>query len=79
MQIIDRDHIKLAVYERGAGQTLACGTGSCAAAIIGMLHKSLDNSVKVSQAGGDLTIKWHGEGSKIEMHGGAKVVFTGVY
>ena len=61
MQVVDRGHIRLRVWERGAGETLACGTGACAAAVTGIRRGLLDSPVRVSTRGGDLTIRWNGE------------------
>ncbi|WP_144211441.1 diaminopimelate epimerase [Shewanella donghaensis] len=77
MQVINRGHIKLRVYERGAGETLACGTGACAAVAIGILQNKLDNQVKVDLPGGSLTINWEGEGKPLSMTGPAEHVFDG--
>ena len=77
MQVLDRGHIKLRVYERGAGETLACGTGACAAAVAGIARGLLDGSVRVTTRGGDLTIRWQGEGSPVWMTGPAVTVFEG--
>jgi diaminopimelate epimerase len=77
MQVIDRSHIRLRVYERGAGETLACGTGACAAAVAGMTRGLLDSEVTVSTRGGELVIRWLGEGHSVLMTGPAVVVFTG--
>lgn len=77
MQIIDRHRIKLRVYERGAGETLACGTGACAAAVSGISRGLLDSPVTVSMAGGELLIAWEGEGYPVMMTGPAVSVFTG--
>jgi len=77
MQIINKNHIKLRVYERGAGETLACGTGACAAAVIGQLQGLLDNSVKISLTGGDLLIRWAGGEHPVMMTGPTATVFTG--
>lgn len=77
MQIVDRSHIRLRVYERGAGETLACGTGACAAAVSGMARGLLDADVTVSTRGGDLRIRWQGEGHPVLMTGPAVVVFSG--
>ena len=60
MQIINRNEIKLRVYERGAGETLACGTGACAAVVSGIRRGLLDSPVKVHTRGGDLQISWNG-------------------
>jgi diaminopimelate epimerase len=77
MQMIDRGHIKLRVYERGAGETLACGTGACAAVVAGITRGLLDDSVRVATRGGELTIRWRGEGQPVLMTGPAVVVFKG--
>ncbi|MEW7978424.1 MAG: diaminopimelate epimerase [gamma proteobacterium symbiont of Phacoides pectinatus] len=77
MQIGSRDHIRLRVYERGAGETLACGTGACAAAVSGQLQGLLDERVRVSLPGGDLVIEWAGEGHPVWMSGPAETVFEG--
>jgi diaminopimelate epimerase len=77
MQIIDRDRIKLRVYERGAGETLACGTGACAAVVAGIQRKLLDAEVTVLTPGGELGISWQGEGEPVFMTGPAVTVFTG--
>ena len=77
MQIIDRGRIKLRVYERGAGETLACGTGACAAVVAGIQRNLLDDSVVVATRGGDLGISWQGEGKPVLMTGPAVTVFSG--
>jgi diaminopimelate epimerase len=77
MQIIDRDSIKLRVWERGAGETLACGSGACAAVVVGVLQKKLNNQVKVELPGGELHIHWPGEGHPVTMTGPAEHVFDG--
>ncbi len=77
MQIIDRQHIKLRVYERGAAETLACGSGACAAVVIGIERNLLDNDVNVSLLGGDLSISWQGRGQVVLMTGPAVSVFEG--
>lgn len=77
MQIIDRQHVNLRVYERGAAETLACGSGACAAAVVGIERKLLDSPVVVSLPGGDLTIAWDGRGSPVMMSGPAVSVFEG--
>lgn len=78
MQIIDRKHIKLRVYERGAGETLACGTGACAAVVAGIQRNRLDSYVEVSTRGGKLKISWAGENQPVWMTGPAKTVFEGI-
>lgn len=77
MQVIDRSHIKLRVYERGAGETLACGTGACAATVAGIQRGFLDPCVAVTTRGGDLSILWEGEGKPVLMTGPAVTVFAG--
>jgi diaminopimelate epimerase len=78
MQLIDRARVKLRVYERGVGETLACGTGACAAMAIGVLWDRLDNVVDVELAGGTLQIEWAGSPSdSLWMTGPAESVFEG--
>ncbi|SMC29580.1 diaminopimelate epimerase [Andreprevotia lacus DSM 23236] len=78
MQIVSRDAIKLRVYERGAGETLACGTGACAAVVAGIQRGLLNGRVRVSTRGGDLTIAWAGGDAPVLMTGPAVTVFEGV-
>lgn len=77
MQIIDESHIRLRVFERGAGETLACGTGACAAVVVGCLQGHLTNEVQVDLPGGSLQISWQGEASPVMMTGPATTVFEG--
>jgi diaminopimelate epimerase len=77
MQVIDPHHIRLRVYERGAGETLACGTGACAAAVAGIQRGLLESPVKVSFSTGDLFIRWEGENQPVWMTGPAVAVFDG--
>lgn len=77
MQIVDRHTIRLRVYERGAGETLACGTGACAAVVSGIRRGLLDSPVRVQTRGGDLNIAWAGTGQPVIMTGPAVTVFTG--
>lgn len=77
MEIVDRQHIRLRVYERGSGETLACGTGACAAVVTGIRRGLLDSPVRVSMRGGDLTIRWQGAGESVWMTGPAVTVFAG--
>ncbi|MEW6563354.1 MAG: diaminopimelate epimerase [Pseudomonadota bacterium] len=78
MQIVDRTHIRLRVYERGAGETLACGTGACAAVVAGIRRGLLDHEqVLVVTHGGNLSISWAGEGQPVMMTGPAITVFEG--
>ena len=75
MQIVNRGQVKLRVYERGAGETLACGTGACAAVVAGIRQGLLDASVQVATRGGILTIEWRGGSSSVMMTGPATKVF----
>jgi len=77
MQIIDDQHIRLRVYERGAGETLACGTGACAAVAVGRQWGLLSDNVEVGLTGGKLVIEWQGAGSPMMMTGPATHVFDG--
>lgn len=77
MQILDRHAIRLRVHERGAGETLACGTGACAAAVTGIVRGLVDSPVRVETRGGDLTIAWAGAGTPVLMTGPAVTVFSG--
>ncbi|MDO9204234.1 diaminopimelate epimerase [Methylotenera sp.] len=77
MQIIDTHHIKLRVFERGSGETLACGTGACAAVVAGIQLGRLQSPVKVTARGGELHIAWQGGNSPVMMTGPAVTVFTG--
>jgi diaminopimelate epimerase len=77
MQIVDRHNIRLRVFERGAGETLACGTGACAAAVAGIRQGVLDSPVTVQTHGGVLVIAWSGEGQSVRMTGPAVTVFEG--
>jgi len=77
MQILSREHIKLRVWERGAGETLACGSGACAAAVIGQVQNKLDPHVQVDLPGGTLQVRWHGENQTVKMTGPAEHVFDG--
>ena len=77
MQIVDRATIRLRVFERGAGETLACGTGACAAVVAGRRRGLLDERVRVITLGGELSIRWAGEGDPVIMKGPARTVFEG--
>jgi len=77
MQIVDEHHIKLRVYERGSGETLACGTGACAAAVAGIRRGLLASPVRVTTRGGELNIAWGGPGRPVLMTGPAVTVFEG--
>ena len=76
MQIIDRHAIALRVYERGAGETLACGTGACAAVVAGIRRGLIDSPVRVATRGGELSIAWGGDGQPVLMTGPAVTVFS---
>lgn len=77
MEIQDRRHIRLRVFERGAGETEACGTGACAAVVAGIKAGLLSNTVTAALNGGQLEITWEGEGSPVLMTGPAATVFEG--
>ena len=77
MQIVSRSQIKLRVFERGSGETLACGTGACAAVVAGIRLGLLDSQVQVQTRGGVLMIEWQGAGQPVFMTGPANTVFTG--
>lgn len=77
LQILARDHLRLRVYERGAGETLACGTGACAAMVHARQCNLVDSRVRVSLPGGDLLIAWNAPGESVRMTGPAVQVFEG--
>jgi len=77
MQVLDRHHIALRVWERGAGETLSCGTGACAAVVAGISRNLLDSPVKVETRGGTLTVSWAGGDNAVFMKGPAVTVFEG--
>ena len=77
MQVLDRHHIRLRVYERGVGETLACGTGACAAVVAGIRRDLLDSPVRVTAPGGELSIAWAGVGQPVFLSGPAVTVFEG--
>jgi len=77
MQVVARDHVRLRVYERGAGETLACGSGACAAVVAGIRLGLLDDSVRVDMTGGTLRIEWQGDHTPVMMTGPAVTVFEG--
>ncbi len=77
MQVMDRHHIRLRVFERGAGETLSCGTGACAAVVAGIRSGLLDSPVNVATRGGTLSIAWSGDGTAVMMTGPAITVFSG--
>ena len=77
MEIEDRAHIRLRVFERGAGETLACGSGACAAVVAGRQRGLLDDRVAVELPGGSLFVQWAGDGNSVAMTGPATLVFEG--
>lgn len=77
MQVLDRHAIRLRVFERGAGETLACGTGACAAVVAGIRRGLLDTPVRVETRGGDLSIAWAGGNAPVLLTGPAVTVFDG--
>ncbi|MGJ8679152.1 diaminopimelate epimerase [Paraglaciecola sp.] len=77
MQILNPSHIKLRVYERGAGETLACGSGACAAVAVGQLQNKLSRDVRVDLPGGSLKIRWQGKDNVLKMTGAAEHIFDG--
>lgn len=77
LQVVDRHRVRLRVYERGAGETLACGTGACAAVVAGIRRGLLDSPVRVDTRGGALSIAWRGIGEPVLMTGPAETVFEG--
>ena len=79
MQVVDRATIRLRVFERGCGETLACGTGACAAVVAGRRRGLLDAQVRVHTRGGALTIRWDGDASPVLMSGPAAIVFEGTW
>ena len=77
MQIINHNHIKLRVFERGVGETLACGSGACAAVAVGQLQNRLSKDVRVDLRGGSLKIRWQGNDNVLKMTGAAEHIFDG--
>jgi len=77
MEIVDRRHIRLRVYERGVGETLACGSGACAAVAVAIRNRLLDENVRAELRGGDLTIAWAGITNTLLMTGPAETVYEG--
>ena len=77
MQIVDRSHIRLRVFERGVGETLACGTGAAAAVAVGRLWDEVDEEVRVTLPGGTLTVNWRGPGARLWQTGPATAVYEG--
>jgi diaminopimelate epimerase len=77
MEIVTPHHIRLRVFERGVGETLACGTGACAAAVSGIKRHLLTTPVKVDMTGGSLSIDWKGDTNPVMMKGPAVTIFEG--
>lgn len=77
MQIVDENHFRLRVFERGVGETLACGTGACAAMVTGCVNNRLANEVDIGLKGGHLIVAWAGEGEPVYMTGPATTVYEG--
>lgn len=77
MQIIDRRHFRLRVFERGVGETLACGSGACAAMVAAVKLGQLDNQAKASLRGGELNLEWQGDGKPVMMTGETALMFEG--
>ncbi len=79
IEILDRGHVRQRTWERGAGETLACGSGACAVGVVSMLRGAIDREVKIELRGGDLEIAWQGGDSHVFMTGPAVEVFTGFF
>ncbi len=77
-EVVDQGYVRLRVHERGVGETLACGTGACAAVVAGVLHGKLNSSVKVSLPSGKGWVNWQGDGAPVKMLGAAILVYEGV-
>ncbi len=77
MEIVNRGRIRLRVFERGVGETLACGSGACAAVVVGRIRHALDETVNVELRGGDLVVSWAGKGHPVLMTGSATFVYEG--
>ena len=77
IEIVSREHIRQRTWERGVGETLACGSGACAVGVVSMLRGAVDSEVRVELRGGDLTIAWEGGQAPVFMTGPATEVFTG--
>lgn len=78
-QVVAKDHVKLRVWERGTGETLACGTAACATVVAGVRRGMLERESTVSLPGGDLTINWNKDSNRILMTGPVAVVFAGTF
>jgi diaminopimelate epimerase len=79
MQVIDRTHLRLRVFERGAGETQACGTGACAAMAVAHQQGLVDDEVRIALPGGELTVRWGGPGQMLWLEGPAEVSFRGQF
>jgi diaminopimelate epimerase len=79
MEVVNRSHIKLRVFERGVGETLACGSGACAAVVSGIMNGLLDSEVQVDLLGGTLWVTWQGDGTNVIQTGPAEFVFEGAF
>ncbi len=79
VELVDRTHVKMRVWERGTGETLACGTGACASVVACILNGHTEDEVKITLLGGDLTIRWDKNENTVYMTGPARVVFDGEY
>lgn len=79
MQVLDDEHVKVRVFERGVGETLACGSGACAAVVVGRMRGWLGSSVSVSMPGGELTVEWDGEGQPVWLSGPTQRSFEGIF
>jgi diaminopimelate epimerase len=77
MQVVESDRVRLRVYERGVGETRACGTGACAAVVVGRSNQNLDETVTVELPGGELTVRWEGPGAPVWLTGEAETIYQG--
>ncbi len=77
MEIVNRRQIRLRVYERGSAETLACGSGACAAIAVGIRNRLLDDKVEAELRGGVVTVQWSGAGQSVFLMGPAETVFEG--
>jgi diaminopimelate epimerase len=79
VEIISPTHAKMRVWERGSGETMACGTGACAVEVAGVLNNKLERKARISLLGGDLDIEWNEENNHVYLTGEAVTVFEGTY
>ena len=77
IELVDRSHVKMRVWERGSGETMACGTGACAAVVAGVLNNHNDRKTTVKLTGGELSIEWRAEDNHVYLTGSATTVFEG--